>query len=100
VIRHTVAFSLAHEPGSAAEAEFLREGARILSAIPGVEHFHVHRQVSAKSSYRFQFAMTFADRDAYAAYDAHPDHVGFVQGRWVPEVTEFEELDFEPYDAS
>jgi hypothetical protein len=38
--------------------------------------------------------MVFADREAYAAYDAHPDHVAFVEGRWVPEVADFQEYDF------
>lgn len=97
MIRHTVAFSLRHEVGSAAETAFIEEGREALTAIPGVLDFAVARQVSPKSSYRFQFAMSFADATAYEAYNAHPAHVAFVEQRWVPEVSEFEELDFEPY---
>ena len=37
-IRHTVAFTLAHQAGSAAERDFL-EAAERLAAIPGVEAF-------------------------------------------------------------
>ncbi len=40
--------------------------------------------------------MEFADRAAYAAYDAHPNHVAFVRDRWVPEVAKFLEIDYEP----
>lgn len=97
MIRHTVAFTLTHAEGSAEEAAFLADGERTLTAIHGVVDFAVSRQVSPKSGYRFQFAMSFADRAAYEGYNAHPAHVAFVEGRWVPEVAEFEELDFEPY---
>jgi hypothetical protein len=93
-IRHTVVFRLSHAPGSAAEAAFLVDARRILSAIPGVTDFEISAQVSAKSALTHQFAMEFAEQDAYDAYDAHPDHVGFVQGRWIPEVAEFQEYDF------
>lgn len=96
-IRHTVVFRLVHAPGSTDEEAFLADARRILSAIPGVEDFEVNRQVSAKSELSYQFAMVFSDESAYAAYDAHPDHVGFVQGRWVPEVAEFQEYDFVAY---
>lgn len=94
-IQHTVVFRLIHEPGTAGEAEFLATARETLTAIPGVTEFAVQRQVSAKSDLRHQFAMVFADQAAYDAYNVHPAHVGFVQSRWVPEVVEFQEYDFE-----
>jgi heme-degrading monooxygenase HmoA len=93
-IRHTVVFTLSHEEGSPAEADFLQTAAR-LSAIPGVEEFEILRETSPKNDYRFGISMEFADRAAYEAYDGHPDHVAFVQGRWLPEVSEFLEIDYE-----
>jgi hypothetical protein len=96
VIQHTVAFRLVHPAGSTEEAEFLGTARRTLTAIPGVRDFTVSRQVSAKSPLTFQFSMVFDDDAAYAAYDAHPDHRGFVADRWVPEVAEFQELDLVP----
>jgi hypothetical protein len=98
VIRHTVAFRLVHPSGSPEETEFLDTGRRTLAAIPGVEDFVVSRQVSAKSEHTFQFAMSFADQAAYDAYDAHPDHQGFVRTRWLTEVAAFDELDLVPLD--
>ncbi|ARU50930.1 hypothetical protein JOE63_003839 [Cellulosimicrobium cellulans] len=96
MIQHTVAFRLVHPAGSAEEAEFLGTARRTLTAIPGVRDFTVSRQVSGKSPLTFQFSMVFDDDAAYAAYDAHPDHRGFVADRWVPEVAEFQELDLVP----
>ncbi|MBB3325319.1 Dabb family protein [Microlunatus antarcticus] len=93
-IQHTVVFRLVHPAGSAAEAAFLETARATLPAIPGVRDFAVHRQVSAKSDLAWQFSMVFADEEAYAAYDAHPDHTGFVASRWVPEVASFSEYDF------
>lgn len=93
MIRHTVAFSLKHAAGSPEEAAFLRD-ALTLAAIPGVENFEQMRQVSPKADYAFGFSMEFADQAAYDAYNAHPDHVGFVRDRWVPEVLRFQELDY------
>ena len=91
-IRHSVAFALRHAAGSADEASFLEAGAA-LARIPGVERFEILREVSAKNDFRFAFAMEFADEATYRAYDAHPDHVAFVEQRWVPEVTSFVEID-------
>jgi len=97
-IQHTVAFRLVHPAGSAAEAEFLETARRTLTAVPGVGDFTVRRQVSPKSAFTWQFSMVFADAAAFAAYDAHPAHQGFVRTRWVPEVAEFAELDLVAVD--
>jgi hypothetical protein len=93
-IRHTVVFTLSHDEGSPAEADFLATAAR-LSAIAGVEAFEILRETSPKNSYRFGISMEFADMAAYEAYNGHPDHVAFVQGRWIPEVADFLEIDYE-----
>jgi len=92
-IRHTVAFSLVHPAGSDGEADFLAAAER-LAAIPGVEKFELLAEVSPKNDYRFGISMEFADRDAYESYNAHPDHVGFVEERWLGEVSDFLEIDY------
>ena len=93
-IRHTVVFTPAHAEGSPEEADFLAAAAR-LAAIPGVEAFEILRETSPKNGYRFGISMEFAGPDAYAAYNEHPDHVRFVETRWVPEVADFLEIDYE-----
>ena len=92
-IRHTVAFSLVHAEKSAEERAFL-EAAERLAAIPGVEAFELLAEVSPKNDYRFGISMEFADRPAYERYNEHPDHVRFVQERWLSEVGDFLELDY------
>ncbi len=95
MIRHTVVFTLRHALGSSEELAFL-ERAKILKSIPGVERFEKLRQVSPKNSYDFGFSMEFADKAAYSGYNEHPDHVAFVRDRWIPEVKDFLEIDYEP----
>lgn len=94
MIRHTVVFRLKHAPGSEAERDFL-QAACALASIEGVQKFECLRQVSAKNPYTFGLSMEFADAAAYAFYSDHPDHSAFVQGRWIPEVEEFMEIDYE-----
>jgi len=52
------------------------------------------REVSPKNGFRFGISMEFADGAAYAAYNAHPDHVRFVEQRWLAEVADFLEIDY------
>jgi Stress responsive A/B Barrel Domain len=94
MIRHTVVFRLRHQNGSAEEKAFLAD-ADVLKTIPGVEKFEKLRQVSAKNGYAYGFSMEFADAAAYRGYNDHPEHVRFVEDRWVPEVEDFLEIDYE-----
>jgi hypothetical protein len=91
-IRHSVVFSLAHEAGSDAEADFVA-AITALEQVPGVEAFELMREVSPKNDYDFGLTMEFADQAAYTAYNEHPQHVSFVADRWDAEVTRFLEID-------
>jgi hypothetical protein len=95
MIRHTVAFKLKHPPGSAPEHDFL-QAAETLASIPVVRNFERLHQIGTKNPYSFGFSMEFASQADYAAYNAHPVHVRFVESRWKPEVSEFLELDYTP----
>jgi len=93
-IRHTVTFTLVHEPGSEQERDFLAAQAA-LGDIPGVEAYELLREVSPKNDFRFGCSMEFANAEAYGAYNDHPDHVAFVRDRWQAEVKNFLEIDYE-----
>ena len=93
MIRHTVVFNLKHEKNSPEETEFLH-AADILPTITTVQKFEKLQQVSAKTDFAFGFSMEFVDQAAYAFYNDHPDHVAFVQKRWIPEVASFMEIDY------
>jgi hypothetical protein len=96
MIRHSVVFKLRHAAGSPQEANFLAT-ARSLATIPTVRSFECLRQISAKCRFDFGLSMEFADARDYEIYNNHPLHVRFVETRWVPEVAEFMEIDYEPY---
>lgn len=95
MIRHTVAFTLNHATGSESEADFLH-AIRKLVNIPTVKNFECLRQISKKNNFDFVLSMEFSDSHDYQVYNEHPDHVHFVQTRWIPEVSDFIELDYEP----
>ena len=92
-IRHTVAFALTHPAGSDEESAFLAAAAD-LARIDGVEAFEILREVSPKNGFAFGISMEFADQAAYTGYNEHPTHVAFVEGRWIPEVSDFLEIDY------
>ena len=79
----------------AEETDFLAAAARLAEVVPGVEAFEVLREVSPKNGFAHGLSMEFADRAAYEAYNEHPEHVAFVQERWLAEVTDFQEIDYE-----
>ena len=99
MIRHTVTFKLMHPAGSQAERDFL-QAARKLADIPTVKKFEALRQTGKKNLYCFGLSMEFSSPQDYQSYNVHPDHVRFVQTRWIPEVSEFLELDYEPLDEA
>ena len=88
MIRHTVVFKLQHPAGSQPELDFLRSAQRLLE-IPTVKNFECLRQISEKNGYYFCLSMEFESSD---------DYVEFVQARWIPEVADFMEIDYEPCD--
>lgn len=93
-IQHMVIFNLPYEEGSTEALKFLEDGKRILTAIPVVRNFQAFIQVSEKNEYQYGFSMVFASKEDYNTYNEHPDHVAFVQDRWLKEVTDFLEIDF------
>jgi heme-degrading monooxygenase HmoA len=93
-IRHSVIFKLKHPKGSSEERDFFN-AAKKLAAIPGVEKFECLKQVSKKNKFEFGISMEFASQQLYHQYSNHPEHTAFVQQRWMKEVEDFMEIDFE-----
>ncbi len=94
MIEHTVTFSLKHASGSQEEHEFL-DAAAELSSIPKVNDFCIRRQISPKNSHEFGISMKFAKAAELQAYSEHPAHQSFIKERWLTEVSDFQESDFE-----
>lgn len=87
-------FKLKHRQDGAKEQDFL-EAARKLAAIPGVENFECLKQISRKNNFEFGLSMEFANQQLYDQYNNHPDHVAFIQQRWLKEVEDFLEIDYQ-----
>ena len=96
-IQHMVIFNLPYAEGSVEAGKFLEDGTRILTAIPVVKNFQAFHQVSEKNDYQYGFSMVFANQEDYNTYNMHPDHVAFVEERWMKEVTDFLEIDFKKH---
>ena len=94
MIRHSVIFKLKHPKGSVEEQTFL-DAARKLVNIAGVQKFECLKQVSPKNNFDFGLSMEFDNHQIYDQYSNHPDHVHFVQERWLKEVEDFLEIDYE-----
>jgi len=96
MIRHTVMFTLIHQPGSDEEKAFLEE-ALTLATIPTVKKFERLRQCSQKCDHHFGFSMEFDNEADYQTYNEHAAHTNFVSGHWIPEVKAFQEIDYVAY---
>ena len=93
-IRHTVTFKLKHANGSIEENSFL-DAARKLSSLPKVQKFECLKEIGKKNNFDFGLSMEFENMDDYESYNNHPTHVDFVQNKWIPEVVDFVEIDYE-----
>ncbi|GHV08365.1 hypothetical protein FACS1894160_2540 [Bacteroidia bacterium] len=93
-IMHTVIFDLKHPVGSPEANQFIADGRKILTTIPGVRDFQAYRQCSPKNDFQYGFLMSFGNKADFDAYTAHPDHCKFVKERWDTEVSRFQESDF------
>lgn len=94
MIRHTVTFKLKHENNSIEEQTFL-DAAKLLSELPGVQKFECLKEIGKKNNFDFGLSMEFQNVDAYQAYNDHEKHIDFVQKKWIPEVVDFIEIDYE-----
>ena len=93
IYRHMVIFDFHAGTDSEKISLFLSDAERILSEIPGINDFQVCRQVSPKNDFPYCFLMDFDTIEIFKAYEQHPNHSGFVNDRWIPEVSRFLEID-------
>ena len=95
MIIHSVLFKLKHKKGSPEEQKFLADGFALLSPI--APDFKIYNEVSPKNNFDYYFYMTFESQNEYDTYNNNPIHQNFVQTRWIPEVSEFLEVDLTEY---
>lgn len=69
-----------------------------LKDIPDVKRFEVMNQISSKNKFEYGISMEFVTQEQYDTYTNHPLHVAFVQNFWIPNVEDFLEIDYTPYN--
>ena len=94
MIEHTVTFSLKHASGSQEEQKFLNSATK-LASISKASDFCIRRQTSPKNSHEFGISMKFDNTADFQNYCEHPIHQAFIDERWLTEVSDFQEADFE-----
>ena len=93
-IRHTVSFRLRPE----ADEDAFLDRLAALAAIDGVQDFQLLEDVGDKNDFSHGATMVFTDREAYDAYNEHPDHQAFVADVWMRDVEDFLEVDHQRLD--
>lgn len=82
-VEHLIVFNA--EGITEAEAEaMMRDGRRILGAIPGVRRVFIGSAMKEDARYRYCWLVRFVHPAVIASYRDHPDHVDFADRRFRP----------------
>lgn len=98
MIRHSVILKLKDTISAEDKVAYFVAVER-LKDIPGVLKFEVLNQISPKNKFEFGISMEFDTQELYDAYTNHPEHVAFVQNFWIPNVEDFLEIDYTPFNS-
>ncbi|MCP9761540.1 Dabb family protein [Lacihabitans soyangensis] len=97
MIRHSVILKLKNTIGVEEKLAFF-DAVDKLKDIPDVKRFEVMNQISSKNKFEYGISMEFDIQEQYDTYTNHPFHVAFVQNFWIPNVEDFLEIDYTPYN--
>lgn len=92
-ITHTVFFRLKLDVATLEGQAFYAETMK-LADIPVVKAFKWVEEVSDSNSFQYGLHMCFDELADFDAYNKHPDHVRYVNEVWLPNVSEFQVLDY------
>jgi len=92
-VHHVIVFNVKNA-GDADAQTMMREGERILSAIPGVRRVVTGTAAQETASYRFTWLIEFAHKKVIASYRDHPDHVSFADNLFRPIAGDRISIDF------
>jgi hypothetical protein len=97
MIRHSVILKLKESISHESKKAFF-DAVDKLKEIPDVETFEVLNQISPKNKFEYGISMEFDTNEKYENYSNHPVHVAFIQNFWIPNVEDFLEIDYTPYN--
>ena len=93
MIKHSVFFKLKVKGNALSEADFLSEAMK-LATIPKVNNYEIVKEVSPKNEFQYGLYMEFDSEADYQFYCEHELHVNFVENIWIPNVEQFQEIDY------
>ena len=73
----------------------IREGRRVLGAIPGVRAVFTGKAVKDDAGYRYSWNVRFCHPNVIESYRDHPDHVAFANNRFRPLAGDRISIDFQ-----
>jgi fructose-bisphosphate aldolase class II len=82
-VEHLIVYNLS-EAGVAGVADMMREGRKVLGAIPGVRRVFTGEAVTAGANYRYCWLVRFADEAVIPTYRDHPAHRAFADTHFRP----------------
>jgi hypothetical protein len=97
MIRHSVILKLKKNISNESKKAFF-DAVDKLKEIPDVKTFEVLNQISPKNKFEYGISMEFDTNEKYENYSNHPEHVAFIQNFWIPNVADFLEIDYTPYN--
>lgn len=91
---HMVLFDFKEFVGETQREEILENARKKLSALPGVQHLLVGKNIKVGAPYGYALSMYFPDVEALEAYRVHPDHAHFRDEEFFPFLEKVEGLDY------
>jgi fructose-bisphosphate aldolase class II len=94
-MEHCILYNVAPGEGEHQARAVMASGRQTLGAIPGVRGVFTGRALHPDAKYRYCWLVRFAAPEVVASYRAHPDHVAFADGRFLPLAPDRLSIDFE-----
>ncbi len=91
---HVVLFDFKDFVGEAQREEILEKARKTLSALPGVQHLLVGKNIKEGAQYSYALSMYFDNQEALETYRVHPDHAHFRDEEFFPFLEKVEGLDY------
>ncbi len=95
-VEHLIIYNVSDLDASGTEA-MMRDGRRILGAIPGVRQVFTGMAVKEEARYRYCWLVRFVHPSVIDSYRHHPDHVAFADNRFRPVAGDRVSIDYQAY---
>ncbi len=95
-VEHLIIYNVSDLDEAGAET-MMRDGRRILGAIPGVRQVFTGVAVKEEARYRYCWLVRFVHPNVIDSYRHHPDHVAFADNRFRPVAGDRISIDYQAF---